>query len=204
MDINHILSLLQEANQTPAEHPTSVAIPSVLDLSSIDQDVIQQVRQEYQAQHAKPSTDSLDSLLDSIRAETTITPDVLVALGRMVKETDLLQVLRDMKCMQDRKEQELFDYRQEIQKRQAKQKDAVCAKALIGANGPGAVAEFDKTSAAELKKLDTYILHQMDKEYRNQQETLMKLKVPFFKMTSDPSEMKLQQKVISILHDMVK
>ncbi|KAF7728270.1 Protein dgcr6 [Apophysomyces ossiformis] len=210
MDINHLLSLLQEANQNRVEQtpvpapipaPPPVSIPSVLDLASIDQDVIQQVRQEYQAQHAK---NSLDTLLDSLQTETNITPDVLMALGRMVKETDLLEVLRDMKSVQDLKEQELFEYRQEIQKKHAKRKDALYAKTLIGAGDPAEMAAFDKSSAAELKKVDASILIQLDRQVRNQQQRLMELKVPFFKVTNDPSEIKLQQKILSILQDMME
>lgn len=73
-------------------------------MAAIDPDVIQQVRQEYwatQQQQQQPqqphNDDSLDALLDSIQGATRINSKVLVALGRLTKETNVISVLQGCK-----------------------------------------------------------------------------------------------------------
>lgn len=85
-----------------------VNLPSSVDLAAIDPDVIQQVRQEYWAtQQQQPKQthkdddddddDSLDMLLDAIQGATRINSKVLMALGRLTKETNVLSVLQGCK-----------------------------------------------------------------------------------------------------------
>lgn len=87
-----------------------VNLPSSVDLAAIDPDVIQQVRQEYwatQQQQQQPKQthkdddddddDSLDMLLDAIQGATRINSKVLMALGRLTKETNVLSVLQGCK-----------------------------------------------------------------------------------------------------------
>lgn len=62
----------------------------------------QQQRESTPAAVEQAQPDTLDNLLDSIRGATSVTSEVLVALGRMAKETDLLQVLRECKRKQVR------------------------------------------------------------------------------------------------------
>lgn len=90
------------------------------------------MRQEYLAKkdqgEKSTSNDTLDGLLESLKHATTVTPDVLTAISRMVKETQLLNVLRKCKARQDKKERELFKHRETIKARHQKQKDAIFAK----------------------------------------------------------------------------
>lgn len=65
---------------------------------------------------------------DKVKNATSITPEVLVALGNMVKETNLIQVLKHCKERQDKKERELFAHRETIKERYKKQKDNLLAK----------------------------------------------------------------------------
>jgi ethanolamine ammonia-lyase large subunit len=94
-------------------------IPSELDLSSISQNLIEQVRSEYLT---KKSTE------DRIKNATSITPEVLVTIGKMVQETELIAVLKKCKERQDNKERELFSHRESIKLRYKKQKESVLAK----------------------------------------------------------------------------
>ncbi|KAI8889328.1 hypothetical protein K501DRAFT_329139 [Backusella circina FSU 941] len=220
MDINQILSLLNEQkNKTSTPPAPTVPViptfPEGLNLSSFDPNIINQVRQEYLAkkEHISPPTTSspttsfptntLDDLLDSLKHATTVTPDVLTAISRMVKETQLLNVLRKCKTRQDKKERELFDHRESIKARHQKQKDAIFAKELIGVSDPNAIKLLERESAQELKRMDIQILKDMDKESRLLQEELTKLKVPLFKVTHQPQELQTQQKVLTILVDMM-
>lgn len=75
-------------------------------MAAIDPDVIQQVRQEYWATqqqqqpkqtHKDDDDDSLDILLDAIQGATRINSKVLMALGRLTKETNVLSVLQGCK-----------------------------------------------------------------------------------------------------------
>ncbi|KAI9278217.1 hypothetical protein BDA99DRAFT_491476 [Phascolomyces articulosus] len=151
--------------------------------------------------HQQPSEDSLDFLLDSLRSATQVTPQVLVALGRMCKETDLLSVLRECQQAQHRIEEELFRKRQEVESSHQKSRDALFAQELVGKTPDYEVLE--KKSQAELKKIDIHVLRQMDSQLRIQQDRLAKLKVPFFKQTLDPAEIQMQHKILSILLDMI-
>lgn len=95
-------------------------LTSGLDLSNISQSVIDQVRTEYLT---KKSSEE-----DKLRKATTITPEVLVSIGKLVQETDLIQVLKKCKERQDKKEQELYSHRESIKQRYSKQKDSILAK----------------------------------------------------------------------------
>ena len=83
-------------------------------MAAIDPDVIQQVRQEYwatqqqqpsvpspsspqQQQQPRETHDSLNALLDSIQGATRINSKVLMALGRLTKETNVIAVLQGCK-----------------------------------------------------------------------------------------------------------
>lgn len=123
----------------------SVATLPSIDLSRISADVIRQVQQEYWSQqrqrrdeeptHTKQQRreedpNSLDRLLNSISFKDlkSINSEVLVALGRMVKETNLMQVLRECRRTQDEKEQSLFEQRQNLMKKFDKRKDELFAE----------------------------------------------------------------------------
>lgn len=55
----------------------------------------------------------------------------------------------------------------------------------------------------ELHQMDLQILKDMDKEVTYLQQEFVKLKVPLFKVTKDVNEIKLQQKVLFMLQDMI-
>lgn len=59
---------------------------------------------------------------------TSITPEVLVHLANMTKETNLLQVIREHKERQNQIEKELFEHRESIKKRYEEQKKSLLAK----------------------------------------------------------------------------
>ncbi|CAO3643917.1 unnamed protein product [Mucor fragilis] len=136
-DLNQILSLLKGQNvKTPAtannaNGSSQAQAPSTstqdhlagLNLSSINPALIQQVRQEYLT---KKSTE------DGLRNATSLTPEVLIAIANMAKETELKSVLKKCKQRQDEKEKELFTHRESIKNRYKKQKESLMAKELIG------------------------------------------------------------------------
>lgn len=100
-----------------------------INLSNISQDVIQQVRSEYlSTTKQEPTTSKKPQVDDKLKNATSITPEVLVALGTMMKETNLIQVLKKCKERQDKKERELFSHRELIKERYKKQKDNLLAK----------------------------------------------------------------------------
>lgn len=117
MDLNSILSLLKAAPSTTIE-------TDGIDLSNINPNVINQVRSEYLSDKKKSE--------DKIKNATTITPEILVIIGNMVKETNLIQVLKDCKSRQDKKERELYSHRESVKQRYKKQKDNLLAKELVG------------------------------------------------------------------------
>lgn len=55
----------------------------------------------------------------------------------------------------------------------------------------------------ELHRMDLQILKDMDKEVTYLQQEFVKLKVPLFKVTNDVNDIKLQQKVLFMLQDMI-
>lgn len=55
----------------------------------------------------------------------------------------------------------------------------------------------------ELHGLDLQIIKDMDKEVTYLQQEFVKLNVPLFKVTKDPNDLKLQQKVLFMLQDMI-
>ncbi|KAL0073783.1 hypothetical protein J3Q64DRAFT_1704757 [Phycomyces blakesleeanus] len=209
MDINQILSLLKTI--PPAQPPVveQPQIPTAIDLALIDQDVIDQVRNEYWAKQKasvkqeEEQDNSLDSLLVSLASATSITPDVLGAVARMVKETDILDIVKEMKDRQDQKEQEMFEHRQSIEERQKKERNGLFARELIGACKPEELETLEEKIKCELEQVDRHVLRSMDRERARQQIILEKRKVPFFRVTDKPSEMKMQQKMLSILLDMI-
>ncbi|GAA5804421.1 hypothetical protein EDC94DRAFT_568113 [Helicostylum pulchrum] len=202
MDFNKILSLLKGQDivtpqiPAPTPAPTSSALPSGLDLSNISQSVIDQVRTEYLTK--KESEEKLKNA-------TTITPQVLVTIGKLVQETDLIQVLKKCKERQDSKEKELFMHRESIKERYSKQKESILAKELIGVknNNPNELKMVEQELNQELHRMDLQILKDMDKEVTYLQQEFVKLKVPLFKVTNDVNDIKLQQKVLFMLQDMI-
>ncbi|KAL9551333.1 hypothetical protein MBANPS3_004312 [Mucor bainieri] len=207
-DLNQILSLLKGQNvKTPstagdANEPQQQPLPAStsthnhlagLNLSSINPALIQQVRQEY---IAKKSTE------DSLRNATSLTPEVLIAIANMAKETELKSVMKKCKQRQDEKEKELYAHRESIKSRYRKQKENLMAKELIGVKvDPNEIRSIDRELDRELRSMDLQILKEMDKEVRFLQQEFVRLKVPLFKVSSDPSDLKLQQKVLFILQD---
>lgn len=192
MDIKQILSLLnqQKATQVP---PTQL-VPTGLDLTKINPDLIKEVRQEYLATQKNKEH-------DDISTATTLTPEVLVYIGRLVKETNVIEVLKKCKQRQDRKERELYAHRQSVISRYNKLKDTIRAKELIGVYDTHALQTLERDMKNELRLLDMEIVKDMDKEVGYLQQQMGMLKVPFF--TGHENDMNLQHKVLSILMDMI-
>ncbi|KAF1803280.1 hypothetical protein V8B55DRAFT_1504096 [Mucor lusitanicus] len=208
-DLNQILSLLKGQNvKTPTtatgsgnglqqpQPPSSTSTHDQLaglNLSSINPALIQQVRQEYLT---KKTTE------DSLRNATSLTPEVLIAIANMAKETELKSVMKKCKQRQDEKERELFAHRESIKSRYKKQKENLLAKELIGVKvDPNETRSIDRELDRELRSMDLQILKEMDKEVRYLQQEFVRLKVPLFKVSNDPNDLKLQQKVLFILQD---
>lgn len=63
---------------------------------------------------------------------------------------------------------------------------------------------LERDCQRELRKMDLHVLKEMDKLVKNLQRDLMKLKVPLFKETDDPKDIKLQQQIVLILHSMTQ
>jgi hypothetical protein len=55
----------------------------------------------------------------------------------------------------------------------------------------------------ELRRMDLQILKDMDGEVKYLQQEFVKLNVPLFKVTNNVNDIKLQQKVIFMLQDMI-
>lgn len=92
------------SQETPA-FPT-FSLPNI-DVSLLDQDVLRQVRSEYLAQqrgttpNVAQSNTNVDNKTEDedvgLESAKSITPEVLVKLSQLAKETNLLDVLRKMK-----------------------------------------------------------------------------------------------------------
>ncbi|RCH79595.1 hypothetical protein CU098_003042 [Rhizopus stolonifer] len=192
--MDKILSLLKDQDiKTPSE-PQTTTLPVGLDLSKISQNVIDQVRNEYLATKKN----------QEIKNATSITPEVLSAISRLVKETNLIDTLKQCKSRQDKKERELYAHRESIRERYRKQKDGVLAKQLIGVQKVDKeLKQIENEMSKELHRMDLQIIKDMDTEVKHLQQAFSKLDVPFFKVTNDPQDIKLQQKVLFILQDMI-
>lgn len=76
-----------------------------IDISLLDPLILNQVRSEYLAQQHPSTTSTIDFENDkaaeiddiSIEAAKSITPEVLVQLSKLTKESDMLTVLRQMR-----------------------------------------------------------------------------------------------------------
>ncbi|CAO0794243.1 unnamed protein product [Mucor circinelloides] len=205
-DLNQILSLLKgqnvktpttlNAGNEPQQRPSTSSTHTNfagLNLSNINPALIQQVRQEYLT---KKSTE------DSLKNATSLTPEVLIAIANMAKETELKSVMKKCKQRQDDKEKELYSHRESIKNRYKKQKENVMAKELIGVKvDANEMRSIDRELDRELRSMDLHILKEMDKEVRYLQQEFVRLKVPLFKVSNDPNDLKLQQKVLFILQD---
>ncbi|CEG73091.1 hypothetical protein RMATCC62417_08536 [Rhizopus microsporus] len=198
MDINQFMSLFKGQDiKLPEQTTTNDKVdPSLanLDLSNISQNVIEQVRKEYLSSKEPEKT------FEDIKS---ITPEVLVHIATMAKETDLLKIIRQCKERQDKIEKELFAHRESIKQRYEQQKQSMLAKELIGIKDPEGMKEIERECRQELRRMDLHVLKEMDKQVKYVQQELSKLKVPSFKITNDPKEIKLQQKVLYIIQDML-
>ncbi|CEG76912.1 hypothetical protein RMATCC62417_11739 [Rhizopus microsporus] len=198
MDMNQFMSLFKGQDiKLPEQTTTNDKVdPSLanLDLSNISQNVIEQVRKEYLSSKEPEKT------FEDI---TSITPEVLVHIATMAKETDLLKIIRQCKERQDKIEKELFAHRESIKQRYERQKQSMLAKELIGIKDPEGMKEIERECHQELRRMDLHVLKEMDKQVKYVQQELSKLKVPSFKITNDPKEIKLQQKVLYIIQDML-
>ncbi|ORY91980.1 hypothetical protein BCR43DRAFT_76718 [Syncephalastrum racemosum] len=229
MDIQGILSLIksntaqqQEAPTDPTTISTSsatttsatvnasastviaeVASTPGFDLSHIDPSVLQQVRDEYQQQQRQVIPDDLSRLLDSLAHVSTITPDVLTALSRMTQETHLLDVLNECKQQQDNKEQDFFERRKEMEKENARKRDALFAKEIMNAASKEDFEALECELAKQLDIFDRNVQRSMEREAQAQRVRLAELKVPFFKRVSNENDKRMQRKVLSILQDMM-
>ncbi|KAI8638470.1 hypothetical protein BD408DRAFT_422990 [Parasitella parasitica] len=202
-DLNQILSLLSKGQKpTPSKatntraDDTTLQPPSILDglnLSSINPDLIQQVRQEYLTKKSNE---------DSLKNATSLTPEVLIAVANMAKETELISVLKKCKQRQDQKERELYSHRQSITNRYKKQRENLMTKELVGVKvDADEIKSIDQELDRELHAMDLQILKEMDKEVKYLQQEFVQLNVPLFKVSNDPNDIKLQQKVLHILQD---
>ncbi|KAI9247638.1 hypothetical protein BY458DRAFT_527104 [Sporodiniella umbellata] len=202
MDFQQLFSVLKNQNiKIPEEKGQSANVldPSLvnLDLSSINQNVIEQVKKEYMSSTEKKSEE--DKLIDA----TEITPDVLIHIANMAKKTDLLKTLKLHSERQHKIENELFEHRKSIKKRYEEQKKGLAAQELIGVKNPEAIGNLERDCQRELRKMDLHVFKEMDKLVKNLQRDLMKLKVPLFKETDNPKDIALQQKIVLILNSMI-
>ena len=62
---------------------------------------------------------------------------------------------------------------------------------------------LDDEMTGELHAMDLQIIKEMDAEVTYLQKEFVRLQVPLFKVSQDPSDVKLQQKVLFILQDMI-
>ncbi|RCH88744.1 hypothetical protein CU097_010285 [Rhizopus azygosporus] len=196
--MNQFMSLFKGQDiKLPEQTTTNDKVdPSLanLDLSNISQNVIEQVRKEYLSSKEPEKT---------FEDMKSITPEVLVHIATMAKETDLLKIIRQCKERQDKIEKELFAHRESIKQRYEQQKQSMLAKELIGIKDPEGMKEIERECRQELRRMDLHVLKEMDKQVKYVQQELSKLKVPSFKITNDPKEIKLQQKVLYIIQDML-
>ncbi|EIE79367.1 hypothetical protein RO3G_04072 [Rhizopus delemar RA 99-880] len=199
MDYSQLFSLFKGQDIKIPNETANTIDPSLtnLDLSNINQNVIDQVRKEYL------SSTNNSKQEDQFKNVTSITPEVLVHLANMTKETNLLQVIREHKERQNQIEKELFEHRESIKKRYEEQKKSLLAKELIGIKDPKRMKYIEAECEKELHKMDLHVLKEMDKRAKQLQRDLMKLKVPLFKETNEPKEIKLQQKILFIIQDML-
>ncbi|KAH8547549.1 hypothetical protein BGW37DRAFT_231267 [Umbelopsis sp. PMI_123] len=196
---------------------TMSSLPSI-DVSLLDPQVLHQVRSEYLAQQQVPTPvstsdnarnntkiDQKEEEDDSnVESAKSITPEVLVKLSKLAKETDLLDVLRNMRQEQHDRERELWRRREDISKRLNAKRDHVLARELIGIDVKKEMEAVEKNIAAELRTFDQSIIKDMDRQKRRQEERLKELHVPFFRSsTDDPTIVKLQSRVFKILLDML-
>ncbi|GAB5586842.1 hypothetical protein Unana1_01742 [Umbelopsis nana] len=197
------------------EHPSSSSWPALpsIDISLLDPNVLNQVRSEYLAQQQTSNASVMpvntqnetaqaddDSIIESAKS---ITPEVLMRLSRLAKETDLLPTLRRMQQEQNDRERELWKRREEFMKRLNVEREHLLAREMIGIDVTKELEELEKKTAAEAKMFHQSILRDMDRQKKRQEEQLKQLKVPFFHATEDPSIVKLRPKVFKILLDML-
>ncbi|KAG2185083.1 hypothetical protein INT43_000996 [Umbelopsis isabellina] len=187
-----------------------------IDFSLLDPALVSQVRSEYLAQkssnNAPPAPKAMESSTsanDNLEAAKSITPEVLVRLSQLAKDTDLLTVLHDMQEEQHNREKEMWSRREKLKGTLDKEREHLlashqfCLRDMIGIDVTKELEELDTKIANEMKRFDHSIIRDMDRQKKRQEEELIKLQVPFFHKTQDPVLIKLQAKVFKILLDMM-
>jgi hypothetical protein len=75
---------------------------------------------------------------------------------------------------------------------------------LIGLKSdPNELQLIERELNVELRQLDLQIIKDIDKEAVYLQQEFVKLNVPLFKVTNDLNDVKLQQRVLIMLQDMI-
>jgi hypothetical protein len=94
---------LNQTSESATSQPPELQTHYDIDFSLLDPAIVSQVRSEYLASmsNAKESLVGVDDN-HNIEAAKSITPEVLVKLSQLAKDTDLLAVLREMQQEQVR------------------------------------------------------------------------------------------------------
>jgi hypothetical protein len=95
---------LNQTSESATSQPPELQTHYDIDFSLLDPAIVSQVRSEYLASmsNAKESLVGVDDDNHNIEAAKSITPEVLVKLSQLAKDTDLLAVLREMQQEQVR------------------------------------------------------------------------------------------------------
>ncbi|KAJ2961575.1 hypothetical protein NQZ79_g3176 [Umbelopsis isabellina] len=180
------------AAQNALNQTLTSAIPQALnlqpsyniDFSLLDPALVSQVRSEYLAQQssnnapapkAKESFTDVDNDNEDLEAAKSITPEVLVKLSHLAKDTDLLAVLRNLQEEQHSREKEMWSRREELKAKLDKEREHLLARDIIGIDVTKELEELDTEIANELKKFDHSIIRDMDRQKKRQEEELIKV-----------------------------
>ncbi|CAO3677914.1 unnamed protein product [Umbelopsis vinacea] len=210
--INELVTSQQTTTSEDHGSPAAWSALPNIDISLLDPLILNQVRSEYLAQQHPSTTSTIDFENDkaaeiddiSIEAAKSITPEVLVQLSKLTKESDMLTVLRQMREDQHTREREMWNRREELKKRLNVDRNHLLARELIGIDISNELEELERKIADELKTFDQSIIRDMDRQKKRQEEQLCQLKVPFFRANKDPTIIKLQSRVFKILLDMLE
>ncbi|KAJ3403751.1 hypothetical protein HDV05_007655 [Chytridiales sp. JEL 0842] len=183
----------------------------------ISADLLNQVRQAYQADQGKsgpytnpsnlqqtPSvSQSVEDLLKSLQEPQRLTPSVVVALAKMAGDSTVTSQVKRLHDEQRRKERTLLDQRKALQEDHDKKRNQVYADEIIRKITPQDARRMDEELEKELVQFDKMIWNELKRLSRIHQKEFEKLGIPLFKVTDDVNEIRLQKKVLQLMVDMM-
>ncbi|KAJ3257957.1 hypothetical protein HDU77_002491 [Chytriomyces hyalinus] len=131
-------------------------------------------------------------------------PALLRHLADMSEDARVQSSINALRSSQRKLEVSIAEQRRIILERHDKAKQQSYAAEIMGKDMDEVSRKMEANFARDLDELDKYIYTQLMDLLKRQQHELEMIKVPFFRSTTDPTELAFQKKILEILSDAVE